>query len=83
MWGVVHEAGGTARRAKIDDIAVCGKTGTAENIGEDHSVFICFAPMNNPKIAVAVYIENARGGGGIGFFIEFLAAEDEIGRAHV
>ena len=64
MWGVVHEAGGTARRAKIDDIAVCGKTGTAENIGEDHSVFICFAPMNNPKIAVAVYIENARGGGG-------------------
>ena len=64
MWGVVHEAGGTARRAKIDDIAVCGKTGTAENIGEDHSVFISFAPKTNPKIAVAVYIENARGGGG-------------------
>lgn len=64
MWGVVHEAGGTARRAMIDDIAVCGKTGTAENIGEDHSVFISFAPKNNPKIAVAVYIENARGGGG-------------------
>lgn len=64
MWGVVHEAGGTARRARIDDIAVCGKTGTAENIGEDHSVFISFAPKTNPKIAVAVYIENARGGGG-------------------
>lgn len=64
MWGVVHEAGGTARRAMIDDIAVCGKTGTAENIGEDHSVFISFAPKTNPKIAVAVYIENARGGGG-------------------
>lgn len=64
MWGVVHEAGGTARRAKIDDIAVCGKTGTAENIGEDHSVFISFAPKTNPKIAVAVYIENAKGGGG-------------------
>lgn len=64
MYGVVHEAGGTARRAKIDDIAVCGKTGTAENIGDDHSVFICFAPKNNPQIAVAVYIENAQGGGG-------------------
>lgn len=64
MWGVVHEAGGTARRARIDDIAVCGKTGTAENIGEDHSVFISFAPKTNPKIAVAVYIENAKGGGG-------------------
>lgn len=64
MYGVVHEAGGTARRAKIEDIAVCGKTGTAENIGDDHSVFICFAPKNNPQIAVAVYIENAQGGGG-------------------
>lgn len=64
MYGVVHEAGGTARRAKIDDIAICGKTGTAENPGDDHSVFICFAPMDNPKIAVSVYVENARGGGG-------------------
>lgn len=64
MWGTVHEAGGTARRARIDDIAICGKTGTAENIGDDHSVFICFAPMVSPKIAVAVYIENAKGGGG-------------------
>ena len=64
MWGVVHEGGGTARRAKIDDIAVCGKTGTAENIGDDHSVFICFAPKDNPQIAVSVYIENAQGGGG-------------------
>jgi hypothetical protein len=40
------------------------KTGTAQNIGEDHSVFICFAPKINPKIAVSVYVENARGGGG-------------------
>lgn len=64
MYGVVHEGGGTARKARIEDIAVCGKTGTAENIGDDHSVFICFAPKNNPQIAVAVYIENAQGGGG-------------------
>lgn len=64
MYGVVHEAGGTARRARIDDIAVCGKTGTAQNIGADHSVFIAFAPQYNPKIAIAVYVENAKGGGG-------------------
>ena len=64
MYDVVHVAGGTARRANIPDIDICGKTGTAQNIGEDHSVFICFAPKDKPKIAVAVYVENARGGGG-------------------
>lgn len=64
MYDVVHGAGGTARRANIPDIDVCGKTGTAQNIGDDHSVFISFAPKTNPKIAVAVYVENARGGGG-------------------
>lgn len=52
-------AGSTARIAKINDIIVCGKTGTAQNPhGEDHSVFIAFAPKDNPKIAVAVLIEN-------------------------
>jgi penicillin-binding protein 2 len=64
MYDVVHAAGGTARRANIPDIDICGKTGTAQNIGDDHSVFISFAPKNKPKIAVAVYVENARGGGG-------------------
>ena len=64
MYDVVHVAGGTARRANIVDIDVCGKTGTAQNIGYDHSVFISFAPKDNPKIAVAVYVENAPGGGG-------------------
>ncbi|MCB9080804.1 MAG: penicillin-binding protein 2 [Lewinellaceae bacterium] len=55
---------GTARRAFIEDISVCGKTGTAENPhGEDHSIFFCFAPKENPKIAIAVYIENAGFGG--------------------
>jgi len=65
MYGVVYEPGGTARRARIsDDIIVCGKTGTAQNPhGEDHSVFIAFAPRDNPKIAIAVYVENAGGGG--------------------
>ena len=52
--------GATASLAAIDGLDVCGKTGTAENPhGADHSVFICFAPKEDPKIAVAVYIENA------------------------
>ena len=64
MYDVVHGAGGTGHRADVPGIAVCGKTGTAENYGNDHSVFIAFAPMDDPKIAVAVYVENAQGGGG-------------------
>ena len=64
MYDVVHVAGGTARRARVDGLDICGKTGTAENFGNDHSVFICFAPKDNPKIAMAVYVENAQGGGG-------------------
>jgi penicillin-binding protein 2 len=52
-------AGSTARIAKIPDIIVCGKTGTAQNpFGEDHSIFIAFAPRDNPQIAIAVYVEN-------------------------
>ncbi|MFO7827022.1 MAG: penicillin-binding protein 2 [Bacteroidales bacterium] len=52
-------SGSTARSASLKDIVVCGKTGTAENPhGEDHSIFIAFAPKDNPKIALAVYIEN-------------------------
>jgi penicillin-binding protein 2 len=55
---------GTARRAKIDSIVVCGKTGTAENPhGEDHSVFIAFAPKDDPKIAISVVVENSGFGG--------------------
>ncbi|MBK7107724.1 MAG: penicillin-binding protein 2 [Chitinophagales bacterium] len=51
---------GTARVAQIDSIEVCGKTGTAENPhGKDHSQFSGFAPRNNPKIAIAVLVENS------------------------
>lgn len=46
---------------------VCGKTGTAQNRGQDHSVFMGFAPMDNPKIAIAVYVEN--GGFGADFAV--------------
>ena len=51
---------GTAVQAYIPGIDICGKTGTSENVhGEDHSVFLAFAPKENPKIALAVYVENA------------------------
>jgi len=51
---------GTATVAALKDIIVCGKTGTAQNPhGKDHSVFIAFAPKDDPKIAIAVYVENA------------------------
>ena len=52
--------GGTCRTADLKDIEVCGKTGTAQNPhGRDHSAFMGFAPMNNPKIAICVYVQNA------------------------
>ncbi len=64
MQQVVEAPGGTASRARIKDIAVCGKTGTAQNPhGEDHSIFIAFAPKNQPKIAISVFVENAGFGG--------------------
>ncbi len=52
--------GGTCRLANLKDIEVCGKTGTAQNPhGKDHSIFMGFAPYENSKIAVCVYVENA------------------------
>jgi len=56
---------GTARTyGKLDSIIVLGKTGTAQNPhGKDHAVFVCFAPRDNPKIAIAVVVENAGYGG--------------------
>jgi penicillin-binding protein 2 len=51
---------GTAYIAKIPGIAICGKTGTAQNPhGKDHSIFFAFAPKDNPKIAIAVVVENS------------------------
>ncbi|MDR0660134.1 MAG: penicillin-binding protein 2 [Prevotellaceae bacterium] len=56
--------GATAAWVKVPGLEICGKTGTAQNPPyEDHSIFFCFAPRENPKIAVAVYIENAGPGG--------------------
>jgi penicillin-binding protein 2 len=64
MRRVVNESGGTAASARLEDIVVCGKTGTVQNPhGKDHSVFLAFAPIDNPKIAIAVFIENSGFGG--------------------
>lgn len=57
VWG---GAGSTARVAQIPDIRICGKTGTAQNPhGKDHSIFMAFAPKDDPQIAISVYVENA------------------------
>jgi len=65
LFGVYTE--GTASRLMVDGIDICGKTGTAENFAringkkvqlEDHSIFVAFAPKDNPKIAIAVLVEN-------------------------
>lgn len=53
---------GTGRNACVDSIRIAGKTGTVQNVNKDHSVFIAFAPIENPKIALAVYIENGEWG---------------------
>ncbi|MBF1562762.1 MAG: penicillin-binding protein 2, partial [Prevotella salivae] len=58
---------GTCKALGHLPFTVCGKTGTAQNRGQDHSVFMGFAPMNNPKIAIAVYVEN--GGFGADFAV--------------
>ena len=64
MRRVVEEPGGTARGARVKGISIAGKTGTAENPhGKDHAVFIAFAPIEDPKIAIAVYVENSGFGG--------------------
>ena len=63
----VYGPGGTAARLGVAGLDICGKTGTAENFAkvngkriklQDHSIFVAFAPMDNPKIAIAVFVEN-------------------------
>ncbi len=67
LYDVFEKPGGTAYYARVDGIEICGKTGTAENYTRidgvrkkltDHSIFIAFAPKDNPKIAIAVFVEN-------------------------
>ncbi len=79
---------GTARFAQVDGIEMCGKTGTAENPhGQDHSIFMAFAPRDNPKIAIAVFVENGYWGSRWAAPIASLIMEKyltgEISRPHV
>ncbi|MGN1214350.1 MAG: penicillin-binding protein 2, partial [Bacteroidaceae bacterium] len=70
--------GGTCRGGAIPGIELCGKTGTAQNHGRDHSIFMGFAPMNNPKIAVSVYVENGGFGATFGVPIGSLIVEQYL-----
>lgn len=64
MYDVVNVPGGTAGHVKLPDIAIAGKTGTAQNPhGQDHSWFISYAPFDNPKIAMCTLVENSGFGG--------------------
>ncbi len=64
MYGCVNEPGGTAFTARVQGVAVAGKTGTAQNPhGKDHAWFIGYAPADHPKIAICVLVENAGFGG--------------------
>ena len=70
--------GGTCKALAHYDFMACGKTGTAQNKGHDHSVFMGFAPMDAPKIAVAVYVENGGWGATYGVPIGGLIMEQFI-----
>jgi penicillin-binding protein 2 len=73
------EQGTVNYRGVIPDIAVCGKTGTSQNKrGKDHSIFIAFAPRDNPKIAIAVVVENGGFGGSVAAPIASLLIEKYI-----
>lgn len=64
MSRVVNVPGGTGYSVRIPGVEMCGKTGTVQNPhGENHAVFFAFAPRENPKIAIAVFVENAGYGG--------------------
>ncbi len=75
-WAILY---GTGYRANTAGISICGKTGTSQNPhGDDHSVFFAFAPQDDPKIALAVYVENAGFGGDIAAPIASLVIEKHI-----
>jgi len=86
MWKVVNEGGGTGGRARIKDVEVAGKTGTAQNwsvrdgktVKDNHVWFIAFAPYEKPKYAVAVIVQGAKSGGGVAAPIASKILEDTI-----
>lgn len=79
MYDAVHKDGGTGRNAYVKGLDICGKTGTAQNPhGEDHATFLSFAPKNDPKISVSVYLENAGFGGTLAAPISRLIIEQYL-----
>lgn len=79
MYCAVHKEGGTAHIANVAGMEACGKTGTAQNPhGKDHSTFLGFAPKDNPKIAISVYIENGGFGAAIAVPIASLIMEQYL-----
>lgn len=75
MWRSVNVSG-TSRTAYLEGLDVCGKTGTAQNpLGADHSTFLSFAPKDNPKIAISVYVEHGGFGSAIAVPIASLIEE--------
>ena len=87
MWQGVNVAG-TSTRAAVAGLDICGKTGTAQNPhGRDHSTFLSFAPKDDPKIAISVYVENGGFGATIALPIASLLIEkyltDTITRPHM
>jgi penicillin-binding protein 2 len=75
IWGAVNGEGGTARRVHLNDIEIAGKTGTSQVVGRKdggddytpphlrpHAWFVCYAPFDAPKIAIAVVVENGEHG---------------------
>lgn len=79
MYDAVHKDGGTGRRAYVPGLDICGKTGTAQNPhGADHATFLCFAPKDNPRIAVSAYVEHGGFGGTIAAPIASLIVEQYL-----
>ena len=79
MWRCVHRDGGTGSIAFLEGQDVCGKTGTAQNPqGADHSTFMAFAPKDNPRIAISVYVENGRFGATVAAPIASLIMEQYL-----
>ena len=69
MWMVVNDDSGTARKARVKDVVVAGKTGTAQfwrgREKDNHTWFVCFAPYDNPRYAVVVFVQGAKSGGSV------------------
>ena len=86
MERAIEGVNGTAKKSRITNLKICGKTGTVENYKKrikqkDHSVFTAFSPKKNPKIAIAVYIENGGDGGDVAAPIANLCIEKYINRS--